>query len=79
MLAPAAWRKYPIVKRRGPRSPQRDCAIDLGKRRTPAAVGSGLISMILFTDTAAPRWAGAGDLKPIGRPGRLNRIKDGNA
>ena len=85
MLAPAAWLKHQLSKERAfpPRAEilaEMLRAIDPGKRRAPAAFGSGLISNILSPTRCAWMGRGAGDLKPIGRgPGRAYSIIDFNA
>jgi hypothetical protein len=65
--------------RRGPRFSLRYCAIDLGKRRAPGRRRIRSNLEYPATDTAAQGMGGAGDLKPIGRPGRAYSIIDFNA
>jgi hypothetical protein len=85
MLAPAAWLKHQLSKKRAfpPRAEilvEMLRAIDPGRRRAPGAVGSGLISNILSPIPLRVDKSGAGDLKPIGHgPGRAYSIIDFNA
>jgi hypothetical protein len=81
MLASPAWLKHALSKERAfpsraeiPAEMLR--AIDPGKRRAPAGVGSGLISNLLSSTLLRMDGRGAGDLKLIGRrpPKKLEKL-----